>query len=59
MGDMDDLARRILTTENYKNLFNHEEIIEIEKQSKIDDVELPALLTNDDWGVSLVTYTRE
>lgn len=59
MGDMDELAGKILATDSYRELFNSEEISEIQKRSTTDDIELPSLLVNDDWGVTLVTYTRE
>lgn len=58
MTEMVELPRRILDNENYRSLFSAEELAKIEKQAGRNDVDLPPLLLNNDWDISLITYTR-
>lgn len=58
MSGIPELARRLLSTEKYTSLFSPDELMEMEKEALETEVELPPLLLNDDWGVSLVTYTQ-
>ncbi|XP_011300437.1 integrator complex subunit 8 [Fopius arisanus] len=58
MSSIPDLAKRLLSSEKYRALFTPEELTEISREASEEDVELPPLLLNDDWGVSLVTYTQ-
>ena len=59
MGDMDELASKILENQKYRELFNADELTEIQKQSTVEEIDVPSLLLNDDWGVSLAPYARK
>lgn len=59
MTDMPNFPNRILANEKYKELFNEDDIREIENQAAPTACDMPDLLLNNDWGVSLVTYTRK
>ncbi|XP_031784985.1 integrator complex subunit 8 isoform X1 [Nasonia vitripennis] len=59
MGDIDGLASRILNDPVYSNLFEASELQEIKKQSLSENLDIPNLLLNDDWGISPVEYTQK
>ncbi|XP_034940745.1 integrator complex subunit 8 [Chelonus insularis] len=58
MMDNTDLPRRILNCEKYYSLFTTDELAEIKEEAKCEEVELPPLLLNNDWGISPVTYSQ-
>ncbi|KAH0567519.1 integrator complex subunit 8 [Cotesia glomerata] len=58
MTDTIELSQRILANESYKLLFDGEQLEEIRTQAAPEVTELPALLLNNDWGVSLTTYNQ-
>lgn len=58
MTDSIELSQRILTNDSYKSLFDDEQLEEIKTQATPEVTELPPLLLNNDWGVSLTTYNR-
>ncbi|XP_015607164.1 integrator complex subunit 8 [Cephus cinctus] len=57
-SDIDGLTSRILNTPNCIALFNETERHEIEMETTSDDLDMPDLLLNNDWGVPLQTYTQ-
>lgn len=40
-------------------LFNDKELDIIRKSAIIEELELPDLLLKNDWGIPLITYTRQ
>lgn len=40
-------------------LFNDKELDTIRKSAIIEELELPDLLLKNDWGIPLITYTRQ
>ncbi|XP_033225261.1 integrator complex subunit 8 [Belonocnema kinseyi] len=57
-GEIDSLATRILNNARYMSLFDERELGEIKKEASFNDLEIPALLLSNDWGVPSVTYTK-
>ena len=57
--EIDGLATRILNNPKYVNLFDERELGEIKKEASFNDLEIPALLLSNDWGVPCVTYTSK
>ncbi|XP_057327093.1 integrator complex subunit 8 [Microplitis mediator] len=58
MTDSIELSQRILANDSYKSLFDDEQLEEIKTQATPEVTELPPLLLNNDWGVSLTTYNQ-
>lgn len=59
MGDIEGLSRRILNDPTYFSLFNETELQEIRRESEPEDLNIPNLLLNDDWGIEPVDYIRK
>ncbi|XP_012271217.1 integrator complex subunit 8 isoform X2 [Orussus abietinus] len=58
MGDIEGLASKILSDPKLVSLFDEEELQELKKKAAPAECDLPELLTNNDWGIPLVTYTQ-
>lgn len=58
MTDIPDFPLRLLSNDKYKSLFNDDDLNEIRKQATPDTCDIPDLLLNNNWGVTLVTYTK-
>lgn len=52
-------ASKILSDPLYMALFNEEELEEIRKSATVEELEIPDLLLKNDWGIPLITYTRQ
>jgi hypothetical protein len=59
MRDIDGLANKLLTDPNYAGLFDATELQEIKKEAFPEDLEIPNLLLNNDWGITPVDYARK
>lgn len=59
LGEIEGLATRLLNNPSYSNLFNDVELNNIRKEAIPEEVVLPELLLNDDWGMDPVVYLRE
>ena len=57
MGEVEGLAAAILDDVNYTSLFDANELQEIKKEASPEDLDIPNLLINDDWGITPVDYT--
>ncbi|KAG7213745.1 hypothetical protein KM043_002973 [Ampulex compressa] len=57
-SEIDGLAAGILNNPTYVALFSERELNEISSAVKSEEVELPNLLLNNDWGIPLMTYTQ-
>ncbi|XP_026668358.1 integrator complex subunit 8 isoform X2 [Ceratina calcarata] len=58
VSNIDGFASKLLSDPLYMTLFNAEELEEIRRSANVEELELPDLLLKNDWGISLVTYTR-
>ena len=58
-GEIEGLATKILNNPKYVALFNERELDEIKKEASFNDLEIPALLLSNDWGVPCVTFTSK
>ncbi|XP_063975032.1 integrator complex subunit 8 isoform X2 [Diachasmimorpha longicaudata] len=58
MVGIPELPKHLLSSEKYRGLFTPDELNEIDREGSSGDLDLPPLLLNDDWGVSLTTYTQ-
>lgn len=57
--NIENLASWIMNDPKIVKLFSPEEVREIEREAQPEDLEIPPLLINNDWGVSCVTYTSK
>ncbi|XP_046611926.1 integrator complex subunit 8 isoform X1 [Neodiprion virginianus] len=57
-GEIDGLASQLLEDANLRSLFNEEELEEVKREAEQNDLEIPDLLTNNEWGIQTVTYTQ-
>ncbi|XP_046812830.1 integrator complex subunit 8 isoform X1 [Vespa crabro] len=51
-SNLEGLASKLLNDPAYTALFNERELHEIEKKASIEEMELPNLLLNNDWGIT-------
>lgn len=51
-SNLEGLASKLLSDPAYTALFNERELHEIEKKASIEEMELPNLLLNNDWGIT-------
>lgn len=58
-GEIEGLANKILEDINFRGLFDDKELEEIKKVADQTDIDIPELLTDNEWGIPTVTYSRE
>ncbi|KAL2741275.1 integrator complex subunit 8 isoform X1 [Vespula maculifrons] len=56
-SNLEGLASKLLNIPAYTALFNERELHEIEKEASIEEIELPNLLLNNDWGITPMRST--
>lgn len=59
MGDIEGLAEKISNDSNYSSLYSETELQEIKKEASPENLDIPNLLLNDDWGIKPVDYIRK
>lgn len=59
MGQIGGLATKILDNFRYASLFTGHELEEIKKEAIPDELDIPNLLLNNDWGIPPVNYIRK
>ncbi|KAK2577342.1 hypothetical protein KPH14_003465 [Odynerus spinipes] len=57
-SDLDGLASKLLSNSTYTTLFSERELHEIEKKASSEEMDLPNLLINNDWGIPPVKHTH-
>ncbi|KAI4500613.1 hypothetical protein M0802_004205 [Mischocyttarus mexicanus] len=50
-SDLEGLASKLINNPTYAALFNERELHEIGKKALFEEIELPSLLLNNDWGI--------
>lgn len=59
VGEVDGLANKILNDKRYSSLFSVDEIQEIRRALSTEDLDIPNLLLDNDWGIAPTQYTRK
>ncbi|XP_066594619.1 integrator complex subunit 8 [Prorops nasuta] len=57
-SDIEGLPSKILNDPVYTKLFDGKQLLEIQDSATVQEEEVPDLLLNNDWGIPLVTYTK-
>lgn len=57
--NIEGLAVKILNNPSFFSLFNETELTVIQEATISDEIELPDLLLNDNWGIPPISYIRK